>query len=104
MKTNVEKVETALLSAKRPTGEFTPGPQWQNDVMREIRSLGADEALAAWLPLLDGLVWRVAPGLATLCILFFAYSMVVGGSPQSDVAQVLFFVPTEFLTTPALIL
>jgi hypothetical protein len=104
MKMNVEKVESALLSAKRPAGEFTPGPQWQNDVMRDIRRLGAEESPAAWLTLLDGLVWRVAPALAALCILFFAYTLVVGGAPQADVAQILFFAPAELLTTPALIL
>jgi len=104
MKTTVDKIESALLSARQPTREFTPDPQWQNDVMRDIRRLGAEESPAAWLSLLDGLVWRVAPALGALCILFFTYSMVVGGSPQSDVAQLLFFAPTEFLTTPAFIL
>ena len=104
MKTTAEKIESALLSARRPAEDFAPGPQWRNDVMRHIRGLGKEEFPAAWLPLLDGLVWRVAPALAALCILFFAYSMVVGGSPQSDVAQALFFAPAEFLATPALIL
>jgi hypothetical protein len=104
MKTNTERIEAALLAAKRPAGEFTPGPQWQNDVMRDIRRGGAAESPPAWLPLLDGLVWRVAPALAALCILFFTYSMVVGGSPQTDVAQFLFFAPAEILTIPELIL
>ena len=104
MKTNAERIETALLAAKRPAGDFTPGPQWQSDVMRDIRRMGAADSPAAWLPLLDGLVWRIAPALAALCILFFTYSMLVGGSPQADVAQFLFFVPAEILTTPELIL
>lgn len=103
MKTNVERLESALLSAKRTTEDFTPGPQWQNNVMRDIRGLGEKDSAATWLPLLDGLVWRVAPALAALCILFFAYSMVVGGLPQNDLAQALFFAPAEFLTNPGLI-
>jgi hypothetical protein len=103
MKTNNEKVEAALLSAKRSVEEVTPGPQWQDDVMRDIRCLSEEKSPPAWLPLLDNIVWRIAPALAALCILFFAFSMVVSGSPQTEVAQVLFFGPAEVLMTPALV-
>lgn len=97
MKTKTERiaaVESALLAAHRPA-DVSPGESWRRNVMREIRNLPASESPWSTLAVFDLVALRAAPVLAALLLAFGAYLFLAGCGVEQDLAQVVFFDPTQ---------
>ncbi len=91
----VEKIEKALKSAYRKSGQVRVRPEWEGEVMRHILSLPA--APLRTYSLWDGpAMWRTATAvsISALIMLFFTFLNNVG--PEYEAARLMLQDPLGF--------
>ncbi|MEK6803661.1 MAG: hypothetical protein AABZ34_13510 [Nitrospirota bacterium] len=81
-KKSLEKVEQVFAQAHRLRVDIVVGPDWAQDIMREVRRGDAEQRGPSMLAWAEPLVWRVAGGAALAAVLF-AGSVLVYTSQRS---------------------
>jgi hypothetical protein len=72
-KTGHEVVKAILRKAYRQKENVEVGDQWQQDVMRRVRELGALQPTPSFPEMLEQLVWRLAP---VTCLLILGLTVL----------------------------
>lgn len=95
--TEHEVLQEALRKAYRQKENVEVGDQWQQEVMRRVRHLGALQPLPRFPEMLEQLVWRLAP---VTCLLIFGFTVLFAVSDFTSGYEVfqLFMNGTEELT------
>ena len=69
-KDKVERIEEALLAARRPRPAHEPAPGWADGVMREVRRIASPEEQESWTVLIGvPMRWLVPACAATMLLL-----------------------------------
>ena len=92
-----EVLQTILRKAYREKENVEVGDQWQHEVMRRVRNLGALQPTPGFLEMLEQLVWRLAP---VTCLLILGLTVLFAVSDFTSGYEVfqLFMNGTEELT------
>ena len=88
-KTEHEVLQSILRKAHRQKENVEVGDQWQQEVMRRVRELGALQPAPSFSEMLEQLVWRLVPVICLLILgltVLFAVSDFTSGY---DVFQLL---------------
>ena len=72
-KTEDEIMKVILRKAYRQKENVEVGDQWQQEVMRRVRELGALQSTPSFPEMLEQLVWRLAP---VTCLLIFGLTVL----------------------------
>jgi hypothetical protein len=72
-KTEHEALQAILKKAYRQKENVAVGDQWQQEVMRRVRNLGALETTPGFPEMLEQLVWQLAP---VTCLLIFGLTVL----------------------------
>ena len=72
-KTEHEMLQEILRKAYREKENVEVGDQWQQEVMRSVRTLGALQPTPSFPEMLEQLVWRLAP---VTCLLIFGLTVL----------------------------
>ena len=72
-KTEDEIMKAILRKAYREKENIQVGDQWQQEVMRRVRELGALQPTPSFPEMLEQLVWRLAP---VTCLLIFGLTVL----------------------------
>jgi hypothetical protein len=72
-KTKHEVLQAILRKAYRQKEDIEVGDQWQQEVMRRVRELGALQPTPSFPEMLEQLVWRLAP---VTCLLIFGLTVL----------------------------
>ena len=65
------------------------GDQWQGEVMRRLRKLGAIQPAPGFLEMLESFVWRLAPVTCLLILVLTAVLIVSDFTSEYEVIQLL---------------
>ncbi|MEE9120327.1 MAG: hypothetical protein V3U56_03450 [Syntrophobacteria bacterium] len=96
-KTGHEVLEAILRKAYRQKENVEVGDQWQQEVMRRVRELGALQPTPSFPEMLEQLVWRLAP---VTCLLILGLTVLFAVSDFTSGYEVFQFLMngTEELT------
>jgi hypothetical protein len=72
-KTEPEVLQATLRKAYQEKENIEVGDQWQQEVMRRVRELGALQATPSFPEMLEQLVWRLAP---VTCLLILGLTVL----------------------------
>ena len=72
-KTEQEVLQAILKKAYQEKENVEVGDQWQQEVMRRVRELGALQPTPSFSETLEQLVWRLAP---VTCLLIFGVTVL----------------------------
>ena len=72
-KTEDDIMKAILRKAYREKENIQVGDQWQQEVMRSVRTLGALQPTPSFPEMLEQLVWRLAP---VTCLLIFGLTVL----------------------------
>lgn len=72
-RTEHEVLQAILRKAYRQKENVEVGDQWQQEVMRRVRNLGALKPTPSFPEMLEQLVWRLAP---VTCLLIFGLTVI----------------------------
>ena len=73
LKTEPEVMQAILRKAHRQKENVEVGDQWQQEVMRRVRELGALQPAPSFSEMLEQLVWRLAP---VICLLILGLTVL----------------------------
>jgi hypothetical protein len=97
-----EALRGILGQAYHAKGNAAVGEQWQQEVMRRIRRLGALQSEPGFLASFQHVVWRLAPVAGVVLIVLTAVLVQVDFSPDYNVFQVLYNGTEELTLTQML--
>jgi len=90
------KLKNAIVSAYFKRGDAEISEQWQAKTMRHIRGLGPLDSKAVYLTNFQQLLWRFAPVLCALIIIFAVFLFSMDFSPGFEMADLFLDDPLEY--------
>jgi len=96
------RLKKALISAHSAKETVEVGDQWQAETMRRIRQIRPQESSAAYLLNFERLVWRFAPIVCALILVFSICLLNLDFAQEYEMSKLLLYDPVEYAVVQSL--